>query len=125
MLPYYTSTGDWSGGGQSASKNKLSAQVLTTVAAVFSINTSKLKGKNSGLIINTKMTNLSAPKPNDSRSVSASLTIGGYQGQQTITRHIGLGSCSGNLNVDYSNNDKFYYVSLPEFVKWIAMFMLI
>ena len=114
LATYYTSTGDWSGGGQSASKNKLSAQVLTTVAAVFSINTSKLKGKNSGLIINTKMTNLSAPKPNDSRSVSASLTIGGYQGQQTITRHIGLGSCSGNLNVDYSNNDKFYYVSLPE-----------
>ena len=114
LATYYTSTGDWSGGGQSASKNKLSAQVLTTVAAVFSINTSKLKGKNGGLIINTKMTNLSAPKPNDSRSVSASLTIGGYQGQQTITRHIGLGSCSGNLNVDYSNNDKFYYVSLPE-----------
>ena len=114
LATYYTSTGDWRGGGQSASKNKLSAQVLTTVAAVFSINTSKLKGKNSGLIINTKMTNLSAPKPNDSRSVSASLTIGGYQGQQTITRHIGLGSCSGNLNVDYSNNDKFYYVSLPE-----------
>ena len=114
LATYYTSTGDWSGGGQSASKNKLSSQVLTTVAAVFSINTSKLKSKNSGLIINTKMTNLSAPKPNDSRSVSASLTIGGYQGQQTITRHIGLGSCSGNLNVDYSNNDKFYYVSLPE-----------
>lgn len=114
LATYYTSTGDWSGGGQSASKNKLSSQVLTTVAAVFSINTSKLKSKNSGLIINTKMTNLSAPKPNDSRSVSASLTIGGYQGQQTITKHIGLGSCSGNLNVDYSNNDKFYYVSLPE-----------
>lgn len=91
----------------------------------FSIDLSKLRGKGCVLEISSYMSNIqkiqdyvyAAPQ------MTAYLTIGDVYNGAEMTRYVNLGSCksafkygSSGLNqyADYTNNNKKYYVAIPE-----------
>lgn len=91
----------------------------------FAIDLSKLRGKGCVLEISSYMSNIQ--KINDyvyaRPQMTAYLTIGDVYNGVQMTRYVNLGSCntsfkfgsSGqNVAYDYTNNDKKYYVAIPE-----------
>lgn len=91
----------------------------------FSIDLSKLRGKGCVLEISSYMSNIQ--KINDyvyaTPQMTAYLTIGDVYNGAEMTRYVNLGSCksafkfgSSGLNqyADYTNNNKKYYVAIPE-----------